>query len=419
MFKYISTYLHDFLKRDGSSIFIATLISRLLSFAGSWVALMLLPSKELGLVIYAFSIISFLIPLGGLGAEQSLLRFGSLLSNNNEKASLYHITLFKGIKWSIVVIIVAIIFSPVFTYKLQESFLFFILLTFSILSYFLFEILKINYRIIYNNKMFALMDITFSAIQILSILILSFVFGIYGYIASLTLSPLITYLIFRPVKLNIPTYNFNFINKDFWKYGFSAGLSNVATQLLFAIDIILIGYLLIDPQLVTYYKYVSIIPFSLLVLPNIMITTDFVSITENINNLNFIKRYIKNFMLLFSILSILILLITIPFGKNILGIFGTNYTSHYNLFLILTFGVIGIFTLRSLFGNLLSAMGMAYLNYWIACASLILNVILNYYFIPTYGILGAGMTSAIVMWLSGILSMILFFMLYKKNKKLL
>lgn len=412
--------IKGFLQRSGSYIFIATIVSRLFAFTGSWIALMILPEKELGLAIFAFNIISFLIPLGGLGAQQSLLRYGSFLSTNLEKINLYNITLKKGVKWSIYLILFIIILSPIFTYKLNSALLYLILFSLSILSYFLFEILKIKFRIINNNKMFAKMDIVFSSIQIISILILSYYFGVYGYVCAIIISPLITFLIFNSKNANYSNdeiSSFNFINKDFWKYGFFAGLANVATQLLFAIDIILIGYLMIEPEFITHYKYVSIIPFSLLILPNILISTDFVSITENVNNQLFIKNYIKSFMMLFSIISSFILAVVFFFGKSILNIFGENYTVYNTLFTILIVGIIGIFLFRTLFGNLLAAIGKSNINYWIAIISLVINIILNYYFIPIYGILGAGITSAIIMWFSGILSMILFLHYYKNHLK--
>lgn len=415
--KSIQHFIDNFFQKSGSYIFLATLVSRAFSFLGSWIALVLIPEKELGLAIYAFSIISFLIPLGGLGAQQSLLRYGSHLTTLEEKIKLYNLTLVKGIKWSGLVIVGAIILSPVFTFKLQGSFFYFILFSFSILSYFLFEILKIKYRITYQNKIFAWMDISCSTLQVIGITIFGALFGVYGYILALTVAPLITYFIYKPEQIIKTITSFNFINREFWSYGFFAGLANVATQLLFGIDIILIGIILNDPELVTHYKYVSLIPFSLLILPNIFITTDFVSITENIKNRKFIKSYIKNFMTLFSIITALIILTVLFFGSYILTIFGEIYSQYYTLFFILIIGIIGIILIRSLFGNLLSAIGKASLNYWIGFISLIFNILFNYFFIPRFGILGAGITSAIIMWFSGFFSMILFYLYYPKYLK--
>lgn len=77
-------------------------------------------------------------------------------------------------------------------------------------------------------------------------------------------------------------------------------------------------------------------------------------------------------------------------------------------------GISGIFILRGLFGNLLSSIGKAHINYYIASIALIINIISNYYLIPKYGIKGAAITSAILMWLTGLFSFICFKKLYKR-----
>jgi O-antigen/teichoic acid export membrane protein len=82
--------------------------------------------------------------------------------------------------------------------------------------------------------------------------------------------------------------------------------------------------------------------------------------------------------------------------------------------MILTIGVSGILILRGLFGNLLSSIGKAHINFVITTIALALNIVLNYYFIPKYGILGAATTSAIIMWFTGVLSLLFFLYFYKK-----
>ena len=84
----IKSYIQNFLSRSGSYMFLGTIISRCLSFLASWLALQLIPNKELGVVLFAYSIIAFLIPFGGLGLHQSLIRYGSLLSTEDDKNSL-------------------------------------------------------------------------------------------------------------------------------------------------------------------------------------------------------------------------------------------------------------------------------------------------------------------------------------------
>jgi len=84
-------------------------------------------------------------------------------------------------------------------------------------------------------------------------------------------------------------------------------------------------------------------------------------------------------------------------------------------FLVLTGGVFGILIFRGLYGNLLSALGKAQVNYWIAFVALIINIPANYYLIPRYGILGAAITSSSLMWLSSLSTWILFKILHNKS----
>ena len=178
----------------------------------------------------------------------------------------------------------------------------------------------------------------------------------------------------------------------------------------------MIGYLIDDPVAVTNYRYISIIPFSLLFLPRVFITTDFVTFTEKIHQKDYINRYIKNYMLFFGVVSILLLLFSYLFAEQILYIFGVEYMDYADSFLILIMGIVGIYIFRGLFGNLLSSIGKIELNYYIISIAIVINIISNYYLIPLYGIKGAAITSAILMWFTGILSWLSFLYFFRKNR---
>ena len=166
--------------------------------------------------------------------------------------------------------------------------------------------------------------------------------------------------------------------------------------------------------MVTTYRYVSIIPFSLLFIPRVFMTTDFVNFTENIYNKKYISNYIKSYVVLFSILSCILLVISLFFSSEILKIFQKGFEIYSTSFLILMIGVIGIYITRGLFGNLLSSIGKAKLNYYIALSALLLNIAGNSYAIPRYGIEGAATVTSALMWLTGLASWFLFQIHYKK-----
>lgn len=412
-------FISSFLERSGNYILISALTSRVFSFFASWIALQLIPNKELGAVIYAFQIISFIIPIAGVGLNQGLLRYGSQLKLTKEKNKLFIYTLKYGFLASILSIISLITASFYINFEVEKVRFYIVLLASAISFHFIFELIKIQFRICKKNKMYSYIEITYNFILIFLVFILSYFYKEFGYAISLIITPLITSLVFVK-KLNLKLnekINLAIINFKFWKYGFFASLSNVTTQLLFAIDILLIGSILKNLELVTAYKYISLVPFSLMFLSQVVITTDFVNFTEKIAIKQYIKQYIKNYLKLFTFIGSCCLGLVYIFKHYILLFFDKDYLQFESTLLILTFGVTGILTLRGIFGNLLSSIGKASINFFITCIALIINIIINNILIPKYGILGAAITSALLMWFTGLASMIAFFYYYySKNR---
>lgn len=414
----IKEYINGFINRSGSYVLFSTMAARVLSFLGSWIALQLIEAKELGVILFAYGIVQFIIPIGGFGLHQSLIRYGALLNSEDEKQQLFSYVLKKGIVASIVIILVLVGIGYFIPFQFDKTYGYFSILSLSILTVFILEIIKIQFRLQHKNRLYAITEFWYNIILTGLIFGLSYLFQGMGYIIALIVSPVLTALFFIKnlnVKLHIKN-NLKITNLSFWKYGFFGGLSSVVTQLLILIDIILIGYLIDDPIAVTNYRYISIIPFSLLFLPRVFITTDFVTFTEKIHQKDYINRYIKNYMLFFGVVSILLLLFSYFFAEQILYIFGVEYMDYADSFLILIMGIVGIYIFRGLFGNLLSSIGKIELNYYIISIAIVINIISNYYLIPLYGIKGAAITSAILMWFTGILSWLSFLYFFRKNR---
>ena len=414
----IKEYINGFINRSGSYVLFSTMAARVLSFLGSWIALQLIEAKELGVILFAYGIVQFIIPIGGFGLHQSLIRYGALLKSEDEKQQLFSYVLKKGIVASIAIILVLVGIGYFIPFQFDKTYVYFSILSLSILTVFILEIIKIQFRLQHKNRLYAITEFWYNIILTGLIFGLSYLFQGMGYIIALIVSPVLTALFFIK-KLNVKLHiknNLKITNLSFWKYGFFGGLSSVVTQLLILIDIILIGYLIDDPVAITNYRYISIIPFSLLFLPRVFITTDFVTFTEKIHQKDYINRYIKNYMLFFGVVSILLLLFSYFFAEQILYIFGVEYMDYADSFLILIMGIVGIYIFRGLFGNLLSSIGKIELNYYIISIAIVINVISNYYLIPLYGIKGAAITSAIFMWFTGILSWLSFLYFFRKNR---
>lgn len=412
--KNIIVFINNFISRAGTTVLLTTVISRILSFIASWIALQLIDNKELGVVIFAFTILSFVIPFGGFGLQQSLIRYGALLKEVKDKNSLFIYVLKNGLMASTALVILIISISYFIDFSFDDTRFYLIFLSFIIIPSFLFELIKIQFRLNYDNRSFSFAELAYNIILVVSVFLLSFLFKEKGYATALLITPLLTSLLFiKKLKINYKSYSrLSITNFEFWRYGFFASLSNVASQLLFVIDIFLIGYLLNDANMITNYKYVTLIPFSILFLPQVFIATDFVAFTENIYNKNYIKKYIKGYMYLFSIISAVAIVFSIIFSRQILMLFDATFVQFNDSFLILMIGVSGILIFRGLFGNLLSSIGKAHINYYIATFALLINFVSNYYLIPRYGIKGAAITTSVLMWFTGLISMLMFYKNY-------
>ena len=376
----------------------------------------MIPNKELGVVLFAYSIIAFLVPFGGLGLHQSLIRYGSLLSTEEDKNSLFIYVLKKGTIATFFIITLIIIFGYVFPFKFENTRNYITLLSFVLIPLFVLTTIQTQFRLKHNNKEFSKADITYNLILVISVLAFSYLFQEEGYIFAIIITPTLTSLFFFK-KLNINcsiTKKLKIIDFSFWKYGFYSGITSVVTNLLLIIDILLIGHLMEDSEMVTAYKYVSLIPLSLLFISKAFITTDFVFFTEKIKNKEYIFNYIKSYMSLFFLISIFICGFSFFFSKEILSIFSKDFAIYSESFLILIFGICGILIFRGLFGNLLCSIGKIEINSYIMAIALVLNIFSNFYLIPIYGIKGAAITSALLMWFTGVFSCVWFLYLYKK-----
>lgn len=411
-------FINGFLSRAGSFVFSASVISKGLSFLASWIAIKLIPNKDLGAVIYAFQIIAFIIPIAGFGLEQGLLRYGALLKSTVEKNKLFTYTLKYGIFISLILAGLIIFVTCFIDFNLEKPKYYLIFLTLALTSHYILGIIKIKTLLNKNNKLYSFIDLTYNILFVLLVFVLSYFFKELGYAITLILTPLIASILF----INKLTFKWNesvnngSTNFVFWKYGFFASLSNVTTQLLISIDIILIGSILNNLELVTAFKYISIIPFSFLFLSQAVMTTDFVNLTEKINDKEYIINYIKNYIKLFSFISLGCLIFIYFSGSYILAFFEKDYSQYITTLLILTIGISGILIIRGLFGNLLSSIGKAHLNFITTTIAIALNLVLNYFLIPKYGINGAAITSAFLMWFTGILSCLFFFYYFNKKR---
>ncbi len=409
----------DYQKRGGFHIFSSNVYAKFSAFLASLVIVRLLTSDIYGSISYARSILMIVNPFVGFGAMYSLLRFGSILSSDEEKNVLFRYSLTRGAFFSSLIIIFLILFSWIYSFKIESARIYLVILSFELLTGGLFGILQSYKRIKKKNKEYAISNFINSSLGFFLSVVGVILFSGYGLAASSVLSPLIVFILFY-IRLEKKSFDFGnaFLDLDkkiFWFYGINVGLASIAGQILYSLDIFLIGLLIADSRIIALYKVATIIPYNLNFIPVSFMTTDYVLIAEHFKDIYFLKKQAKKYIIIFSVLVIVILIPIYLFSKPLTKIiFGNNYESSYQIARVLIIGIAGSFVLRIPFGNILGAVGKAYWNALNAYCMLFINILLDYFFIIKFGAIGAAYATSIIMWTSGIVSLLMFLLYIKK-----
>jgi O-antigen/teichoic acid export membrane protein len=413
----LKDFLNSFIKRKGISVGVSSIIEKIGGFLLVIIATRLLSKSDFGLLTYANTTLVFLIPFIGFGVHQALIRYGSLANSQIEKRKLFIFTLKKGLLFSFIITLFVILTAPFLTMNLKGAKIYLLILSFQFVGLFMFEMIRIYSRLLNLNKLYSQITNLKTFFLILLALLLSKKFGSVGYVISLTVVPFLISLIYLK-KLKLLRFNENFqLNipfKKFFLYGLYTSLGGVLSQLLYAVDVLMIGNIIKDETTIALYKVSNIIPFSILILPIIFIKTDFVLLANKSKiDKKYIKNYYINYLKLFSIIIFVLLLFFYVFSSNLILLFGSDYQDD-SLMKLFVIGVVGALLFRIPLGNMLSAIGLAKINAINSLVILVLNIIFSYIFIIKYGAIGAAIVTAFLMWFSGFLSLFFFIKFIRK-----
>ncbi|MEM8909746.1 MAG: oligosaccharide flippase family protein, partial [Bacteroidota bacterium] len=267
----IRHFIQAFGQRKGGYVLFASLFGKLVNFVVAIIVIRLLSKTTYGLIAYAFTIVSFIVPFMGAGIQQSLLRFGALCQGQNEKKLFFRFALRRGLSYSALLLLCLLILTPFITSNLPDAAIYLAILGGQLIGLLVLQLVEIYCRLLHLNKLFSKIEIINSLSLLISNTLACWLFGGLGYVVSLVSIPLLVggYFLYR---LGLHDYRGLSMRPTFdahqlIRYGLYMSLGGVLSQLLYAVDILIIGNVLQAPDLLAQYKASSIIPFNLLILP--------------------------------------------------------------------------------------------------------------------------------------------------------
>lgn len=375
----------------------ANIFSYLITFCGSIIYVRLLGKHDFGVYTFAFNIISLFLLLNGFGAASGVLQYVSRAKDQFERVAVLQFAFKVGIFFNLLIALFIIAYALIFPLPIPAARP--ILLTMALfpVGRLYIDIFQAYLRASGQNRIQGYFLIINNSLLLLANIVGIMLFHLYGLI-YFTYIAYVVMLIFSSWKFKLPAIigfakkDTSLINrKQFISYSFFTTLANAFSGLLFVLDIIIISYIVKEPQLIASYRVATIIPFAINFIPNIAVNYFYPEFAKNAHDpakIRQLSRYIFFRMFAFSgATSVLLILLAKPL---ILVIFGKSYQDSILPFQIISFGYWIIASFRTINGNILAAMGKARLSFYLTGFILVVNVIVTYLMVKYYSINGAA-----------------------------
>lgn len=193
---------------------------------------------------------------------------------------------------------------------------------------------------------------------------------------------------------------------DMWHYSIFNGISSALNMLLYLVDITMVATITSSAEQISIYKVATLIPTALCFIPQSIITANLPRIVYNRSDKCWQKKHLKKLYTRLALLNFCICLFICLFAPFIIKIiFGEKYLSAIPVFMVLIvgFGISGTFRIPTL--NFLAGFRRVNFNLFISITSVILNIILNYFLIANYQIIGAAYSTLIIQIVTSLLAL--------------
>lgn len=408
--KNLKSFISQFKKRGGFLVLSASVISKLVSTIVAFYVVRRLEVKEFGSVSYSLMLITPFIPLAGAALDFAYLKF-CVFESREKRVSIKNEFFTVGCVTTVLMSLIILFVSP---YLLPESvnYLHFKILLFLFITEFLLRLVQASLRVEEMNDLYALSliwrGVLLGGFSVVGVEL----FGALGYVLALVLSPLIVFIFLARGLESVSFAKCTREIKKPLKYGLHIGIGSVISQFFLPLGGLLVTNLTNDVSNAALYKAASIIPFALLMLPNMFFKSEFVYLAKNSDNKSIVYDYIRHYLVLTFLISVSVLLVCGVFHDELMAIFfGEEYRSGGKVFFYMMLGVCGGLMLRQLFGNLLAVSGRADWNVINAIISLIIAFPIYYYCIGTEEVVGAAKAFSLSMWSSGMISALLYYII--------
>lgn len=402
--------LKRFVETGFFHIFGGTVINKIIAFLTSVVLVRILTAEEYGVFTYAWNIYSMLLLLDGVGMASAVLQICS--ERSTEEAymrAVGHYGLKCGALFDLLLAVVLFAIGTWAPLSISGARGALQLLSGLPIFHFLFDVISNYLRAEKRNRDYAALK-TFNtavifAVSMLGTWVLREKGLILGYYAAYILT-LCVCLLRRDVGLLLPAERpEKSVRRAFWGIAVVSMCNTALSQLLYLLDIFVLG--VVDPQetVLASYRVATIIPTALNFIPVALITYVYPYFAEHrMDGRWCLDRYKKMLIGLgaFNLITGCVLIAGAPFFVRL--IFGETYSDVTPIFrlLIVNYCISG--TLRVPAGNLLVTQRKLKFNLFVAILSGLVNIAADFLFISWWGAMGAALATVLVVIITSVMN---------------
>lgn len=414
--KRILVFLRDFYRNNGFAVFFSFFLQKVTAFASTLIVVRLLTPEEFGLLSIVPAIFVMFAPFVGLGLPVALLRYGSMLKTEDDKKVFAAQLLRKGMGWQVLLSLLFLGASVFFVPKYEDIFIIFLAFAIRLFGVLFLSHLQVYHRILFDNKTFAKITNFNSILGLLLVILGGYFWGLQGYLLAMAITPYFILLFYNKGMKGIAMRTIFFPKKEVWRFSWHSALTNFSSELLFAIDILLLSYFLSE-QSVAEYRVAILIPANMIFLAQSFVQSDYPKLSAKSQDYFYLKNYVTQFYKIFIPITGGIILVGYCLRKEIIELFfGEVYQGVLPMFVVFLLAFGSNMLLRVLYGNLLSAIGKMHWVTGIISLTVAVLVGCSMVLVPHFQTMGMALSMLVALWFCGGSLGLVFFRELKKLK---
>ena len=403
-------------------IFGSSVINKIVTFLSNIILVRILSKAEYGIFTYAWNIYSIIILLNGLGMEAGVLQMSSEKSGDESYLrKICSVGTRIGLMFDLVLAVVMLGIGMCIPLKVEGAKELVCALCLLPAFQFLYHLTTVSLRSQKRNQQYAkitmLNTMMIFIVSIIGALCFQEMGLILGYYVAYSVSIVVGYFAFnvqlfsKKSKLEIKERN------SLLSISLVSMLNTGISQLLYLLDVFVLGIIVAEETVLASYKVATIIPSALVFIPVSLITYLYPYFAEHRQDgVWCLKRYgqVVIGLGMFNLLITVVLYVLAPTIIELL--YGEIYLDALPVFRLLAVNYFISGTFRVLSGNLLVTQRKLKFNSVVAIVSGLINVVADYFFISWWGSLGAAYATVVVVIVSSVMSTTYLIYTFKKNR---